>query len=121
MIIPMQITYRGMEPSEAITARIHEKMAKLERFHDRITTARVVFEQLHRHHHQGNLFHVRIDLTVAGGELVVAKEKHDQHGHEDAYVALRDAFDGLRRRLEDYARTHDAQHFVADPGVPAPE
>lgn len=67
MIIPVQITFRGMEPSEAIAAKIRQRAEKLDRFHERITTVRVVFEQLHHHHQQGNLFHVRIDLTAAGG------------------------------------------------------
>lgn len=107
MIIPLQITFRGMEASEAIAAKIRQKSAKLDRFSDRITTVRVVFEQLHQHQHQGNLFHVRIDLTLAGGELVIGAEHHDKQAHEDPYVAIRDAFDAARRRLEDFAREHD--------------
>jgi hypothetical protein len=36
MQIPLQISFRNMDPSPAIEARIREKAAKLERFHDRI-------------------------------------------------------------------------------------
>jgi ribosome-associated translation inhibitor RaiA len=42
---------------------------------------------------------VRIDIGVAGGEIVVNRD----HA-EDVYVALRDAFDAANRKLEDYAR-----------------
>ena len=115
MIIPVQITFRGMEPSDAIAARIRAKAEKLDRFHERITTVRVVFEQLHRHHQQGNLFHVRIDLTAAGGEVVAGSERHDEQAHEDAYVAIRDAFDAVRRRLEDFARVQDNRSKVLRP------
>jgi cold shock CspA family protein len=42
---------------------------------------------------------VRIDLTVPGHELVV-----DRVENEDVHVALRDAFDDMKRRLEDVVR-----------------
>ncbi len=99
MEIPLQITVRDLSPSDAIEAHIRERAVRLERFHDRIVGCRVVVEAPHRHRHQGVLYHVRIDLTVPGGELVVKRESN-----EDAYVAVRDAFDAARRRLEDYAR-----------------
>ena len=39
MQMPLQVSFHGMEPSPAIEARIREKAAKLERFHDRIEAA----------------------------------------------------------------------------------
>ena len=66
MQIPLQISFHGMEPSPAIEARIREKAAKLERFHDRIVGCKVVIEAPHRHHHKGKLYNVRIDISVPG-------------------------------------------------------
>ncbi|MDH5470000.1 MAG: HPF/RaiA family ribosome-associated protein, partial [Gammaproteobacteria bacterium] len=63
MQIPLQITYRNMEPSAAVEANIRGKAAKLDQFSDQIMSCRVVVEAPHGHHHQGNLFQVRIDLT----------------------------------------------------------
>ena len=71
MQIPLQITFRDMAPSAAIDARIRERVADLERFYDGITRCHVVVHAPHRRQHQGTLFHVRIDLTVPGAELVV--------------------------------------------------
>jgi cold shock CspA family protein len=58
---------------------------------------------------------VRIDLTVPGTELVVSRESGLNHAHEDAYVAIRDAFKAARRKLDNYTRrqrqevkTHEA-------------
>ena len=107
MLIPLQITFRGMESSEAVTARITERAKRLERYHDHITACRVVFEQANKHHHQGNHFHVRIDITVPGSEIVVKKEHAQDGSHEDPYVVIRDAFDAAARRLEDYIGTHE--------------
>jgi ribosomal subunit interface protein len=94
-----------MEPSPALEARIREKAEKLDHFYEHIMACRVVVEAPHEHQHQGKLFQVRIDLTVPGGELLVSRGHHHQsHAHEDVYVALRDAFDTARRRLEEYSR-----------------
>jgi len=99
MQIPLQITIRDIEPSEALEARIRDKAEKLEEFFKHITSCRVVVEVPHKHHRQGKQFNVRIDIGVPGSEIVVNRD----HA-EDVYVALRDAFDAAKRRLEDYAR-----------------
>jgi ribosome-associated translation inhibitor RaiA len=36
MQIPLQISFRNMDPSPAVEERIRKKAAKLQRFHDRI-------------------------------------------------------------------------------------
>ncbi|MFQ5668751.1 MAG: HPF/RaiA family ribosome-associated protein [Candidatus Binatia bacterium] len=104
MQLPVQITFRDMPPSAAVEAKIRERAAKLDRYYDRVMSCRVVVEAPHGHHHHGKLYHVRIDLTVPGGELPVSREPAAHHAHEDVYVAIRDAFDAARRRLEDYGR-----------------
>jgi ribosomal subunit interface protein len=94
-----------MEPSAAVEENIREKAGKREQFYDRIMSCRVVVEVPHGHQHQGRLYQVRIDLGVPDGELVVSHEHHHRdHAHEDVYVAIRDAFDAMKRQLEDYAR-----------------
>lgn len=104
MKLPLQITFRNMERSDAIEADVRDKAAKLDEFFQHIMSCRVVVEAHHKHHHKGNLYHVRIDITVPGHELVVSREPKDDHAHEDAYVAVRDAFDAAKRQLEDYSR-----------------
>jgi ribosomal subunit interface protein len=104
MQVPLQIAFHNMEHSEAVKAVVEEKVARLERFYGRITGCRVVIEAPHRHHRQGNHYQVRIDLTVPGGEVVVNREPPQRSEHKDLHVALRDAFDAARRRLEDHAR-----------------
>jgi len=115
MQLPLQITFRNMEPSEAIEAKIRERSERLDRVYERITSCRVVVEAPHRHHHQGNLVHLRIDLKVPNGELVVNREPDQHHAHEDAYVAVRDAFDAMQRQLEDFARRQRADVKLHEP------
>lgn len=104
MKLPLQIVFRNIEPSAAIEAKVRERADKLDKFFDRIISCRVVIEEHHRHHHQGNIYHVRVDVKVPGDEIVVSREPPEHHAHEDVYVAIRDAFDAVRRRLEDHAR-----------------
>jgi ribosomal subunit interface protein len=99
MRIPLQITIRDIEHSEALETRIREKAHKLDEFFNHIMSCRVVVEMPHKHHHQGKQFNVRIDIGVPGSEIVVNRD----HA-EDIYVALRDAFSAAKRQLEDYAR-----------------
>ena len=112
---PLQITFRDMPHSDALETHIREKAAKLDEFYEHIMGCHVVLEQPHGHHRQGKLFHVAIDLTVPTGELVVNRSPQENHAHEDAYVAIRDAFNAMRRKLQDFAskqrgdvKTHSA-------------
>ena len=99
MQIPLQITIRDVDHSDALEARIRSKVDKLEEFTKHIMSCRVVVEVPHKHHHQGKQFNVRIDIGVPGHEIAVNRD----HA-EDVYVAVRDAFDAAKRQLEDYAR-----------------
>jgi ribosomal subunit interface protein len=104
MQIPVQVTFRNMDPSEAVEANVREKAEKLERYFDRVVSCRVVVESPHRRHHKGKLYNVRIDIGVPGKEIVVNHAGPKNHAHEDIYVAVRDAFNAATRRLEDHAR-----------------
>jgi ribosomal subunit interface protein len=99
MKLQLQITTRDIPHSEALESHVRQKAEKLETFYPHIMGCRIVIEIPHKHKHQGNMFNVRLDITVPGKELVVTREPN-----EDVYVALRDAFDAAKRQLEDYGR-----------------
>ena len=115
MELPLQVTFRHMDPSPAVEDKVEEHARKLRRVYDRVTSCRVVIEAPHKHHHKGRLYHVVVELAVPDGRLVASRERDQHHAHEDLYVAIRDAFDAIRRQLEGYARrrrgdvkTHEA-------------
>lgn len=109
MQLPLQVSFRNVDPSPALDARIRELAGRLERFSGRITSCRVTVEAPHQHQQQGMLFDVRIDITVPGREIVVRRSHPRDHAHEDPYVALRDAFRAARRRLQDHERKVSGQ------------
>ena len=116
------ITFRGIDPSAALEAEIRTRIGKLETYCRPIMGCHVLVELAERHHETGNRYHVRIDLTVPGEEIVVAheaslhataqdvdaekatKEAEPDPERKHARVAVREAFDIARRRLQDYGR-----------------
>lgn len=95
----VQITFRGMDSSPAIEARIQELAARFERFEDRITSCHVTIQIPHQHQHHGQLVEVRLHIGVRGTEIVIDEGSSDP-AHVDAYVALRDAFAAAERKLD---------------------
>jgi len=104
MQIPVEITFKEMEHSRAVEARIRELAAKLERVYDRVVRCEVMVETPHRHQTKGRQYHVRVRLTVPGGEIVASQDPGPDGAHEDIYVALRDTFAAAKRQLEEHAR-----------------
>lgn len=109
MQVPVQISFHGLDKSEAVETRIREKVAKLEQFFDRIVGCRVVVERHHRSashaDNHGQPYHISIFLDVPGDEIVVKRDPKKQESlkdHEDIQIALRDAFAVAQRRLKDY-------------------
>jgi ribosomal subunit interface protein len=89
-----------MEPSPAVETWIREHAAHFERFAERITSFEVTIKSPHKHHHKGQLFRVDLHIKATGGEIVVNRAGPQDHAHEDVYIALRDAFEAARRRLD---------------------
>jgi cold shock CspA family protein/ribosome-associated translation inhibitor RaiA len=116
------LTFRGVERTGALETEILTRLRKLETYYSGIMGCRVLVELVQRHHEAGNRYHVRIDLTVPGDEIVVAHEgglhataqdvdaekitkvAESDPERKHARVAIREAFDVARRRLQDYVR-----------------
>jgi ribosomal subunit interface protein len=100
MQLPVNITYRGIDKSEAIDQLVLDKAARLDKFCDHINRCDVAIEQPNHAHHKGNLFRVRIDVTVAGGHELVADEKETNNGgHDSLAKAVNGAFKTMEREL----------------------
>lgn len=97
---PLEVAFRDITHSDAVEARIRKEAAKLQRFHQRITSCRVVVAAPDRHKHKGKLYFVKVQIAVPNGNLWVNRRSPYNHAHEDVYVAIRDAFNAATRRLE---------------------
>jgi ribosome-associated translation inhibitor RaiA len=104
MSFPLKVTFRHVDPSPALRERIDTLATRLEKFSAQILRCHVVIEAPAGHHQQGELFHVSVELSVPGRQIVIRRARPNDPAHEDPYVALRDAFQAARRKLQDYAR-----------------
>ena len=103
---PLQITLLGLDRSDALDEHVREKVRKLEEIEPRAIGCHVTIEKPHRHHHQGAQIDVRIAIRLPGRADIVVTRHHS----DDAYVAMRDAFDAAKRMLEEHVReTRDRQ------------
>lgn len=109
MRLPLQITYRGLEPSEFIDQNVEKRVERLEHFYPNITSCHVTIELPHQHHQRGNRYRVQVDVAVPGASVVSTQGAEDP-AHEDAYVAIRDAFNAATRQLEDRIRRIRGEH-----------
>lgn len=99
MELPLQISFHGLHHSDTLGELIGERARRLERFHRHLLACRVVVEVAARHKRRGRPCCVHVILKVPGGEIAVTHE-HDA----DMRIAVREAFDAARRRLEDFVR-----------------
>jgi cold shock CspA family protein/ribosome-associated translation inhibitor RaiA len=104
MRVPLEIRFIGMDPSPAVEASIREQVAKLEEFDRDIISCRVAVDAPHKHHRQGRLFHITVDVRMPGDEVVASRSPAEHHAHEDFNVAVRDAFRAVRRQIQDHVR-----------------
>ncbi|MEX1034144.1 MAG: HPF/RaiA family ribosome-associated protein [Cellvibrionaceae bacterium] len=116
---PLQITWYDIPQSDALEADIRAKAEKLGQYSDNILSCHVVVGAPHRQHRQGNLYRLRIGVSVPGKEIVVTRDPGDKNAHRDMYVTIRDAFSAARRQLQDYVRVQQGMVKQHDESLPA--
>ena len=126
MTRPLQVTFRNMAVAPVLEEEVRARAAWLETFCSEIVGCRVLIEFPHRHRPRGRPVHIRVELSVPGEDIVVNQETTPhftfsdarpesahrtvagQPDHRDVVIAIHDAFDAARRRLEDFARRRRA-------------
>lgn len=110
MTFPVDISYHGIEPSDAISAKIKERCEHMERFSSHIESCRVVFSSETNRHTSGGNYRVHISLNLPGDHIEVSHEPGDNRAHDDAYIAIRDAFQAAERQLTSHAKKVQDRH-----------
>lgn len=100
--IPFKISFRDFPESDAVWMAVQNSIDKLTPYTRtmRILSCDVVLSKPHRHGNKGSIYHVEIRLHIPGGYIIIDREPEKDHSHEDIYVAIRDAFDALDRKLD---------------------
>jgi cold shock CspA family protein/ribosome-associated translation inhibitor RaiA len=121
MTLAPQITVRNIEPAVNLEPVVLKEIAVLERFFKRVMSCRVLIEKVGKRK-LGGLYNVRIDLGVPNEELVVehlpnlhrslrergasktTKQSEIRRPNREVHRAIHQAFQEMRRRLQDYVR-----------------
>ncbi len=104
MTIQTEVTFRDVDVSETLRAAIVDRAQRLERFAGDILSCRVTVEHDAAHRQQGNPFRIHARVSMRGKQIDVSGTFKTKSRGEDAYTAVADTFDVLRRRIEDYVR-----------------
>jgi len=114
------VTFRKVRPPELAEKWGAGRNIEAHDLYPRIIACRVAVENPHRHQRLGSRYHIRIDLTVPRGEIVVkhqpslrarirqtggtqfAKHLELKTAHKNLRRAIDDAFKAAGRRLQDY-------------------
>ncbi len=98
-----QIRFHNMARSEAMEARVRERIRRLERFFDGIVSCRVTIEAPHKQPHRSTVG-ITITIGVPGREIVVRREARQHESRDDSYRVIGVAFDIAERQLDQHAR-----------------
>lgn len=104
MDVPLELAFDGLDHSDWAEAEIRRRVAKLAKRHERLTAVRVRVGLDGRPHRGGNVFAVRIELSVPGPgpDLIVSQEPHrarEKYREPTLRSAIRDAFEAAERQL----------------------
>lgn len=134
MSLPLTVTSRNIDLTQDVEDEIIARAQDLENFHRRIRSCTVLVEAPARVHAREHPFHVRIDLIVPGGEIVVNRapplHRRDRHTARDRHTkraeihlrqlktAVHASFDAVEQMLEDHGRdgTGPDHGFIETPG-----
>ena len=103
MIAPT-ILFRGVETSQALRSNIRDHAQRLEQIAGEARECRVVVSLDGGHHKHGNLYRVNIQLAIGTHRIEAGDLPSHDPRHEDPYVTVADAFDALRRQIEDHVQ-----------------
>ena len=95
MKLPLQVSFHGIDRSEALENLIAKEVEGLHKFDADLISCRVAVESEGRHQNQGRECSVRVSLNAPGHEFIMNTK------NEDAHAAVRAAFDSLARQVKD--------------------
>lgn len=93
------VTFRDVEPSDAIQSLVEEQKKSLRDQFGNITSCRVTVGRSNKHHRHGDVFEVRIELHVPRADFVAERSSGPA---DDVYGTINAAFADLRARLQQH-------------------
>ena len=101
MATQVDVHFHGIEKSEAVEQRVHEKVAKLKKHFTQMTSCRVAIEVPQRTADRPKVYQIKIEIGVPRrAPVVVSHERTGSHASEDLPLAIREAFEAALRKAD---------------------
>ncbi len=111
MPVPTDITFQGIDPSDAIETRVRERIARLEAMSPDLHKCHVWVRAPHKKH-KATQYIIDISAEMPGNTLAINRHPGDDKTHTDIYVAIRDAFEAMERKLRKWSKTRKGRPEV---------
>jgi putative sigma-54 modulation protein len=101
----VEVHFHGIEKSDAIEQRVREKVARLQKHFERMTSCRVGIEVPQRSTPQKpKVYQIKIEIGMPRRKpIVVSHERIGSHANEELGLAIRDAFGAAMRKVDGMA------------------
>ncbi|KFE33892.1 HPF/RaiA family ribosome-associated protein [Thioclava atlantica] len=94
------ISYRNIEPSEAVTTLVKRRISVLERLHDRITGCEVVLDAPQKRKVSGRVFEARLTLHIPGEDFHAERSVAQGSARDDLLLAVNRTFSAAEKHLK---------------------
>jgi ribosome-associated translation inhibitor RaiA len=105
----LEVIFRNVRPSFRIRDRIEDYVDKLDRFDDRVQQCRVVVQSPRHRQKKTGGHQVTVHAALSNKKIVVNSQAPQRRAQDGAAFAVRGAFEGLMRRLEEVAQARQNQ------------
>ena len=112
--IPFEIAYQKMEMSPLAERHILRGIARLQKVAPDLIAVRATLSQQQKRHRTGNLYHVKLRLSLPGPDIEVSRTPSSRKDDESLVFAIGEAFDKARRQVVEQrsiergeVKTHD--------------
>ncbi len=108
---PVEITFKDLDPSTAIEARVRERVGRLEAMSPQMVGCHVWVRAPHQKH-KATQYVIDVSVEMPGSTLNIDRRPGDDDAHTDVYVAIRDTFDAMERKLRKWKDQHKGRPEV---------
>ena len=96
-----QITFHGIKRSSWVQDYVAERLRKLDRYAEGITSSHVTLAREQSKHHKGNRYSVMVEVRIPPHhDLAVKKQKEIRHIQDELPALINLAFGAIERQLK---------------------
>ncbi len=97
----VEVSFHGIEKSDAVEQQVRDRIAKLKKYFGRMTSCRVAIEVPQRTPEKPKVYQVKIEIGVPRrAPVVVSQERTGSHANVELPRVIRDAFEAAVRKVD---------------------